>query len=65
MLADLGVGRAELIELADNAPAVSEGVVRLVARRWKKIRPDFDFRLWKGGTKGTLIGTRRGRTVRP
>ena len=29
MLADLGVGRAELIELADNAPAVSEGVVRL------------------------------------
>ena len=32
---------------------------RLVARRWKKLRPDFDFRLWKGGTKGTLIGTRR------
>jgi predicted transcriptional regulator len=29
MLSDLGVGRAELIELADNAPAVSEGVVRL------------------------------------
>jgi XRE family transcriptional regulator, fatty acid utilization regulator len=29
MLADLGIGRAELIELADNAPAVSEGVVRL------------------------------------
>lgn len=31
---------------------------RLVARRWRKARPDFDFRLWKGGTKGTLIGTR-------
>lgn len=29
MLADLGIGRAELIELADNAPTVSEGVVRL------------------------------------
>ena len=38
---------------------------RLVARRWKKRRPDFDFRLWKGGTKGTLIGTRRGRPIRP
>ena len=37
---------------------------RLVARRWKKLRPDFDFRLLKGGTKGTLIGTRRGRPVR-
>ena len=32
---------------------------RLVARRWRKARPDFDFQLWKGGTKGTLIGTRR------
>jgi predicted O-methyltransferase YrrM len=32
---------------------------RLLARRWKKQRPDFDFRLWKGGTKGTLVGTRR------
>jgi predicted O-methyltransferase YrrM len=32
---------------------------RLVARRWKKTRPDFAFRLWKGGTKGTLIGTKR------
>ncbi|MEO7636570.1 MAG: helix-turn-helix domain-containing protein, partial [Sphingomicrobium sp.] len=29
MLADLGVGRAELIELADNSPAVAEGVTRL------------------------------------
>lgn len=33
---------------------------RVVARRWKKAHPDFEFRLWKGGTKGTLIGTRRG-----
>ena len=32
---------------------------RLVARRWRKARPDFEFRLWTGGTKGTLIGTRR------
>lgn len=32
---------------------------RIVARRWKKAWPDFTFRLWKGGTKGTLIGTRR------
>jgi hypothetical protein len=29
MLADLGVSRFELIELADNAPAVAEGVARL------------------------------------
>ncbi|MDP8994886.1 MAG: class I SAM-dependent methyltransferase [Pseudomonadota bacterium] len=33
---------------------------RLVARRWRKAYRDFDFRLWKGGSKGTLIGTRRG-----
>ena len=32
---------------------------RLVARRWRKQHPEFDFRLWKGGSKGTLIGTRR------
>ena len=32
---------------------------RLIARRWRKARPDFDFRLWKGGSKGTLIGTKR------
>jgi predicted O-methyltransferase YrrM len=32
---------------------------RVVARRWRRLRPDFDFRMWKGGTKGTLIGTRR------
>ena len=29
MLADLGVSRAELIELADNAPTVAEGITRL------------------------------------
>lgn len=33
---------------------------RIVARRWKKAWPEFSFRLWKGGTKGTLIGKRRG-----
>jgi len=32
---------------------------RLVARRWRREWPDFDFRLVKGGTKGTLVGTRR------
>jgi predicted O-methyltransferase YrrM len=42
--------------LLDDAARPGE---RMVARRWKKQRPDFDFRLWKGGTKGTLIGTRR------
>jgi predicted O-methyltransferase YrrM len=31
---------------------------RVVARRWKKQWPDFDFRYWNGGTKGTLIGSR-------
>ncbi|HEV2865408.1 MAG TPA: class I SAM-dependent methyltransferase [Allosphingosinicella sp.] len=33
---------------------------RLVARRWRKAHPEFSFRLWKGGSKGTLIGYRRG-----
>jgi predicted O-methyltransferase YrrM len=33
---------------------------RLVARRWRKLRPDFNFELDKSGTKGTLIGRRRG-----
>src|SRR5215218_418024 len=43
MLADLGVGRAELIELADNAPAVSDGVVRLyTALRELQRRPPGD-----------------------
>ena len=29
MLADLGVSRSELVELADNAPSVAEGIARL------------------------------------
>jgi predicted O-methyltransferase YrrM len=33
---------------------------RLVARRWRKKHPEFEFRLWKGGSKGTLIGVKRG-----
>lgn len=32
---------------------------RLVARRWTRQWPQFDFRLVHGGTKGTLIGHRR------
>ncbi|QPQ54799.1 class I SAM-dependent methyltransferase [Allosphingosinicella flava] len=36
---------------------------RIVARRWKKLYPDFSFRLWKGGTKGTLIGRKKGLTL--
>lgn len=32
---------------------------RIVARRWRREWPDFDFKLLKGGTKGTLVGTRR------
>jgi predicted O-methyltransferase YrrM len=32
---------------------------RLVARRWRKKHPEFEFRLWKGGSKGTLIGVKR------
>ena len=31
---------------------------RLVARRWRKAWPGFDFRLMRGGTKGTLVGLR-------
>ncbi len=29
---------------------------RLVARRWRRLRPDFEFTLLKTGTKGTLVG---------
>ena len=43
--------------LLDDAARPGE---RVVARRWRKARPDFDFRLCKGGTKGTLIGVKRG-----
>ena len=32
---------------------------RLVARRWRKMHPEIDFHLWKGGEKGTLIGIKR------
>lgn len=42
--------------MLDDAARLGE---RLVARRWRKIRPDFDFRLDHEGTKGTLIGRRR------
>jgi predicted O-methyltransferase YrrM len=31
---------------------------RLVARRWRRDWPDFEFRLVKSGTKGTLVGRR-------
>ena len=31
---------------------------RVVARRWKKLWPNFDFELVKSGTKGTLVGKR-------
>jgi predicted O-methyltransferase YrrM len=31
---------------------------RLVARRWRRRWPNFEFRLDKSGSKGTLIGTR-------
>lgn len=31
---------------------------RVIARRWRKRWPGFDFRLIQAGTKGTLIGTR-------
>lgn len=43
--------------LLDDAARPGE---RVVARRWRRDWPDFDFRLWKGGTKGTLIATRHG-----
>ena len=33
---------------------------RFVARRWRRMRPDFDFRLLDNGTKGTLVGRKRG-----
>jgi predicted O-methyltransferase YrrM len=32
---------------------------RVIARRWRRDWPDFDFQLVKSGTKGTLIGRRR------
>jgi hypothetical protein len=32
---------------------------RVVAARWRRRWPNFDFRLENSGTKGTLIGVRR------
>src|SRR4051794_28475673 len=43
MLADLGISRYELIELADNAPTVAEGIARLyTALREVQRRPEGD-----------------------
>ena len=33
---------------------------RFVARRWRRLRPDFDFTLLDNGTKGTLVGRKAG-----
>src|SRR5260221_12648722 len=45
MLADLGVSRYELVELADSAPSVAEGIARLyTAVREVQRRPDGDDR---------------------
>jgi predicted O-methyltransferase YrrM len=45
------------VVMLDDAARPGE---RVVARRWRKQWPDFDFRLLKSGTKGTLVGKRRG-----
>ena len=45
------------VVMLDDAARPGE---RLVARRWRKEWPDFEFRLLKSGTKGTLVGKRRG-----
>ena len=42
--------------LLDDAARPGE---RMIANRWRKAWPDFDFRLIKAGTKGTLVGVRR------
>ncbi|MCW3837050.1 class I SAM-dependent methyltransferase [Sphingomonas canadensis] len=42
--------------LLDDAARPGE---RVVARKWKRRWPNFDFRLVHAGTKGTLIGVRR------
>lgn len=41
--------------LLDDAARPGE---RVVAQRWRRRWPDFEFRLDRAGTKGTLIGTR-------
>lgn len=43
--------------LLDDAARPGE---RVIARRWRRHFPDFDFKLVKGGTKGTLVGRRLG-----
>lgn len=43
--------------LLDDAARLGE---RMVAHQWRKLHPDMTFDLWKGGTKGTLIGRKRG-----
>ncbi|HEX8302950.1 class I SAM-dependent methyltransferase [Sphingomonas sp.] len=45
------------VVLLDDAARPGE---RLIARRWRKRWPNFQFRLVHVGTKGTLIGTRIG-----
>lgn len=64
-LGPLGRGRAEVLFnrispggmiLLDDAARPGE---RLVAQRWRKDWPEFDFRLDRSGAKGTLIGLRR------
>ena len=32
---------------------------RMIARRWRQLHPEFDFRLDTSGAKGTLIGIKR------
>lgn len=44
------------VVMLDDAARPGE---RIVARRWRKRYPDFDFELVKSGSKGTLIGRRR------
>jgi predicted O-methyltransferase YrrM len=44
------------VVMLDDAARPGE---RVVARRWRKEWPDFEFRLLKSGTKGTLVGKRR------
>jgi predicted O-methyltransferase YrrM len=44
------------VVMLDDAARPGE---RVVARRWRRQWPDFEFRLLKSGTKGTLVGTRR------
>ena len=44
------------VVMLDDAARPGE---RIVARRWRKDWPDFEFRLLKSGTKGTLVGRRK------